>query len=329
MKVSLVATVKDARGEIEMFLESVRGQTRRPDEVVVVDGGSTDGTWEVLEAVPGIVAISEAGAGIGRGRNLAIRAAAHDVIAVSDADCVLAPDWLERILEPIERGADVAAGFYRPLARTFFQTCAAATHVPDPDELHPDWMPSSRSIAFRREAWVAAGGYPEWLEVGEDMYLNHRLRDVGMHSELAPRAVTWWPVRPTLAATWRQYSRYAEGDATAGMYPRRHLLRFATYGFLAAALVSRDRRLLAVAAIGGAAHTRRPVRRAWRRLDRPADRAKALAAVPALMAFTDVAKMWGYVRGRARRRTARNLVRPGRTSPTGASAASLPPRGGV
>jgi glycosyltransferase involved in cell wall biosynthesis len=301
VKVSLVATVRDAGPFIDEFLDSVHAQTRAPDEVVVVDGGSTDGTFDALQRGSGITVLSETGANIARGRNLAIKAATHDVLAVTDADCVLAPDWLERILEPIERGADVAAGFYRPLARSFVQVCASA-HIPDQAEVGAGWLPSSRSIAFRREAFEAAGGYPEWLEIGEDMYLNHRWVEAGVRIDLAPRAVTSWRIRPTLAATWVQYARYAEGDALAGMYWQRHLIRFASYVAGAAALAGRKRPLVALAAVAGAAYAARPVARARRRLpDDPGKRAAALVAVPAMMAFIDAAKMAGYVRGRWRR----------------------------
>jgi glycosyltransferase involved in cell wall biosynthesis len=210
MKVSLVATVRDAGPFIEDFIDSVRRQTRQPDEVLIVDGGSTDGTWEMLDRAEGIQAIREPGANIARGRNLAIRKAAHEAIAVTDADCVLAEDWLMRILEPLERGADVSAGYYRPITASFLQVCAAAW-LPEDHELGPGWMPSSRSLAFRREAFEAAGEYPEWLHVGEDMFLNHR--------------------------TWR---RIPAGSP---------------------------------------------------------DRWKAPAAGPAMMAFVDAAKMWGYLRG--------------------------------
>ena len=311
MKVSLVATVLNAQPFIGPFLESVRSQTRPPDEVVVVDGGSTDGTWEVLRDAPGIEAISEPGANIATGRNLAIRAATHDVLAVTDADCVLAPDWLERILAPLERGARVSAGFYRPLDPSLFQIYASAVSMPEPDELRPGWLPSSRSLALHREVWEAAGGYPEWLDVGEDMFFDHRLVEAGVVIELAPDAVTYFRIRPDLASTWHRFARYAQGDAMAGMYRERHLLRFAVYALAVAAVVSRRSWLLAPVAVGAAAYASRPVRRGWRRLPgRPVERAVALLAIPALMAVVDGAKMWGYVRGLARRR--------GRGSPRGA-----------
>src|SRR5262245_49034879 len=161
MKVSLVATVKDARPQIDGFLASIRAQTRRPDEVVIVDGGSTDGTWEVVSGEEGIQALSEPGANIARGRNLAIRAAAHDVLAVTDADCVLDREWLARIVAPIEAGADVSAGFYRSVAHSPLTVWSSAVSIREPEEVRPGWMPSSRSIAFRRDAFEAAGGYPE------------------------------------------------------------------------------------------------------------------------------------------------------------------------
>jgi Glycosyl transferase family 2 len=243
--------------------------------------------------------IHEPGANIARGRNVAIRAATHDVIAVTDADCVLAPDWLERILAPIEEGAHVVAGFYRPIPRSLPETWAVAL-IPDAAEIGPDWMPSSRSLAFRRDAFDIPGGYPEWLEIGEDMYLNHAWVKAGIAIEQATDAVVYWRPRPTLAATWEQYSRYAEGDALAGMYPERHVLRFAVYGAMAAGLALRRPWLTAALAGGAVAYAWKPLRRTWRRVPAAPDRAASLIGVPAAMAFLDGAKMWGYFRGRAR-----------------------------
>jgi glycosyltransferase involved in cell wall biosynthesis len=306
MKVSLVATVKDAAPYVGEFLASIEAQTRHPDEVVVVDGGSTDGTAEILRAAPGLTLIEERGANIARGRNLAVRAASHDLIAVSDADCVLDPGWLERVTEPLERGADVSMGLYRPLTRSFFQVCAAAVSIKEPREVDAArYMPSARSVAFRREAFEAAGGYPEWMELGEDMYLNHRWRSLGLRMELAPRATVYRRPRSTLGAYWRQFAGYAEYDARGGMHPHRYALRFAVYGGLALALASGRRLPISAVAVAGAAYAARPLSRAWRLLPTTRQRAAACAAIPALMAVTDLAKMGGYLRGlRSGRRVA-------------------------
>jgi hypothetical protein len=82
------------------------------------------------------------------------------------------------------------------------------------------------------------------------------------------------------------------------MYARRHAIRFATYAFAVAALLSRRRWPLVVAAVGGALYAATPLRRAWRRLPPESPRRwAALAGVPTMMAFIDAAKMRGYLRG--------------------------------
>jgi glycosyltransferase involved in cell wall biosynthesis len=309
VKVSLISTVKDASAHIEEFLGSIASQTRAPDEVIVVDGGSTDGTIDLLRSAGagGVSVMQERGANIARGRNLAIAAATHDVIAVSDADCVLDPAWLERILEPIEAGADVSMGFYLPVAEGFLQTCMASVNLPlDASEVDPArFMASGRSVAFRRGSIEAAGGYPEWLAIGEDMWVNRRWRELRLDMRFAPDAVAHWRLRPTLRTTWAQYFGYARGDAQAGMFPERHALRFGVYGGAVAALASRRRWPKALAAAGAVAYAREPVRRAWRRMPDPRVRAAAAIVVPALMGWIDTAKMAGYAiglvdRGRSR-----------------------------
>ncbi|MFB3738658.1 MAG: glycosyltransferase [Candidatus Velamenicoccus archaeovorus] len=313
MKVSLIATVKDAGDRIGVFLESVAAQSRAPDELVVVDGGSTDGTLDVLRRAEGVTLIEEPGANIARGRNVAIAAAAHDAIAVSDADCELEPRWLERLAAALEDGADVAMGFTEPIAEGFLPRVMTCLNLPDAAEVNPStFLPSARSVAFRRSAIEAAGGYPEWLDIGEDMYVNHRWRELRLDLRFVPDAVVGWPLRTTLAGTWTQYFRYARGDAVAGMHPERHALRFGVYGGALAAWGSRRRLPRLVTLAGGAAYAAAPARRVLRRFDDPVERLWALAAIPALLAFVDAAKVAGYLAGLA---AARDVRRTGAEEP--------------
>ena len=297
-KVSLITTVKNAGPHIGEWLDSVSAQTHRPDEVIVVDGGSTDGTLATLRAAEGITLIEEPGANIARGRNIAIAAASHDVVALTDADCILEPAWLARLVERIDGGADVAMGFYRPIAESFWQTCSAAVSLPEPDEIREEtFMPSGRSMAFRAEAIEAAGGFPEWLDIGEDMYVDLQWRRLGMRMDLAADAVSYWRVRQSVAATWRQYYKYARGDAIAGMHPRRHLVRLGVYTGALTVVRSNRRLPRYAAAVAAVAYASRPIRRAWAMLETPEEKAAAAVVVPALMAFSDAAKIAGYAAG--------------------------------
>ena len=308
MKISLIATVLNADDHIGAFLASIAAQDRVPDEVIVVDGGSTDGTLQRLrDAGDTITLIEDPGANIARGRNLAIAAASHDAIAVADADCAYGPRWLAALVAPLEAGADVAMGWTEPVIGSLLDACVASLGFPlaatEVDET--SFMPSARSVAFRREAIDAVGGYPEWLPIGEDMWVNHRWRERGFAMRMAPDAVASWHPRGSLGDIWTQYVRYARGDGQAGMYPERHALRVAVYAGLLAALATR-RRWPKLLAIGGAlAYVRTPIARAHARLTDPRDRALATVAVPALLAFTDVAKIWGYALGLADRLTGR------------------------
>ncbi len=89
LSVSVVATVRNERATIAAFVDSLIRQTRSPEEIVIVDGKSTDGTTEILEhyaAEHGIIVISTR-CNIAEGRNIGVRSARGDVIAVTDAGC--------------------------------------------------------------------------------------------------------------------------------------------------------------------------------------------------------------------------------------------------
>ena len=219
MSTSMIMTTYNEASNIDGLLKDLCVQTYRPAEFLVVDGGSTDDTMAIVEAQKDNLAsagitlrlLNRPGVNIAAGRNIAVTEAAHDVICVSDAGCRLEKTWCERITRPLLEGkADLVGGFFKPVALTRFQRVLAGLTVASKPP--KGFLPSSRSIAFRREAWEKAGAYPEWLPWGEDTLFNERCLETGARYVVAGDAIVHWEVRPSLPAALKQFYRYAWGD---------------------------------------------------------------------------------------------------------------------
>jgi glycosyltransferase involved in cell wall biosynthesis len=329
--VSVIATVYNECLTIDRLLDSLAGQSRPPDEVVICDGGSSDGTAAWIRAygerhpgrLPNLRVIVEPGANISRGRNVAIAAAAGPLIAVTDAGVRLTHTWLEQLLLPWQQQGDPpigVAGFFAPDAQGPFETAMAATVLPLEDDIDPStFLPSSRSVAFTKAAWAAVGGYPEWLDYSEDLVFDITLN--GLRSRRAsafvwaPQALVYFKPRTNLQLFWTQYYRYARGDGKADLWRKRHAVRYVTYGLLLPALLghalwgffARWLGWLGLAA-GLAAYCRRPLQRLLRLRGglTPLETAQAAGLIPLIRVVGDVAKMCGYPVGLPWRRRNRH-----------------------
>lgn len=309
MKVSVIATVLNEGPAIRRLLDSLAAQTRMPDEVVIVDGGSTDETVSILQAYAAdnrlpLRVLVERGANISRGRNVAIRAASGDVIASTDAGVWLAPEWLAELVAPFESKdpPQVVSGFFVPDPQSVFEIAMGATVLPALSDVNPEqFLPSSRSVAFSRAAWEASGGYPEWLDYCEDLIIDFRLRELFHPFFFAPKAVAYFRPRSDLRSFFRQYYLYARGDGKADLWRKRHAIRYFTYLvagpllLILGWLVSPWWWLVGIGlATGGMFMT--PYRRLWPMIRSLgwARRVQAILWVPVIRVTGDIAKMIGY-----------------------------------
>jgi glycosyltransferase involved in cell wall biosynthesis len=105
---SVVIPTYNEAGDIGDTIAGVLAQTRSALEVIVVDGGSVDGTVEKLRALRGggRVTVIEEGRrrGVAAARNAGLRCATGDVVVILNADVLLPPDFLERVAERYARG---------------------------------------------------------------------------------------------------------------------------------------------------------------------------------------------------------------------------------
>lgn len=299
---TVIVTVRNERGSIDALLDSLLGGTRPPDEIVVADGGSDDGTAERLReraaSEPRLRVLSTPG-NRSVGRNAAVRAARHEVIACTDAGVEVESTWLERILRPFAGpdGADVVAGFYRPLATTSFERVAGVVSAPSLQEVNLDrFLPSTRSIAFRRDAWNKAGGFDETLAHNEDTPFALALKETGSRFAFAPDAIVGWRPRGNLRDFYRQHRRFGFGDGESRVqdwfYATIGLKYAAAAALLAAGFFWRP--AWALLAIGGLAFAAQQARRGAGRLGA----FEAWVGVPLVKIVYDLAYLNGYVRGR-------------------------------
>ncbi len=314
---TFIATVYNEEDSIMPFLKSISSQSLFPSQIVIVDGGSTDRTYSILKEYfsrfcPGVEVniVQKAGAGISKGRNTAISKAKGEIICISDGGCVLDRKWLETITAAAQRRAAVG-GYSASWARSFLQRCLAAAVMPLPGQIKEEkFMPSSRNLCLYKRAWQDAGGYPEHMDYGEDMKFNFKLKECGYRIKFVSQAVVYWKLRASLSSIFRQFFRYAKGDAVGGMYPLRHMIRLGSGAFLAAVValsfIHTPLFLLLLLPVGLAycfkALGRVPVLFYKQGM---AKKTAALLFMPFLLVFIDTAKLAGYAYGQwAKRRHA-------------------------
>ena len=306
MRVSLITTVLNEESTITTLLDSILTQSHLPNEVIIVDGGSTDATTTIIasysERLP-LTLHSLPGSNISQGRNAAIKHARGDIIAVTDAGVRLHPDWLRELLSPFHSEPDtqVVSGFFLPDVQTPFEVAMGATVLPALSEINPaTFLPSSRSIAFRTTAWSQAGGYPDWLDFCEDLILDFNLKACYGNFAFAPDAIVYFRPRSNLKAFFRQYYFYARGDGKANLWFKRHLIRYLTY-LVAVPLIALAGMLLSrwwwalylpgAAFMFTAGYRRLPI--LWRDLT-SGGKLLSIMWVPIVRLSGDLAKMAGY-----------------------------------
>lgn len=224
-RVSVILTVKNDPEGIALALDSLTAQSRIPDEIVVVDGGSTNATLQTLQQftakLPMLRVVVAPGANIAAGRNRAVREAVGDIIATTDGGCRADPNWLRNLMQPFDADPDVefVAGFYRVTGVTLLeQVIGLATMRGQMDDVDPkSFNPSARSMALTKELWQRAGGWPEWVNYSEDTLFDLQIRQLGVNWAFAKDAVVDWRPRTSFRSLARQFYAYGTGRGQTGI----------------------------------------------------------------------------------------------------------------
>jgi succinoglycan biosynthesis protein ExoA len=229
--VSVVVPVLDVSEQIGACLEAIGAQRYGGViEVLVVDGGSSDATAAIAARRPGVTVLHNPRRSRPAGMNVGIAAARGEVVVRVDARTVLAPDYVQRCVEALERsGAAMVGGPMRLSGGTPAERGIAAAmssrlgggtarfRRPDPQ---PGFTDTVYLGAFRRDVIVALGGYDEGFGGNEDAELAWRAsRRGGVYLDPAIRSS--YAVRGSLSELFAQYRRYGTSrSGTICKHPR-------------------------------------------------------------------------------------------------------------
>jgi glycosyltransferase involved in cell wall biosynthesis len=246
MRTSVCVVVKDRRELMQKCLEAVLRE--EPDEVVVIDNGSTDGTWEDLQAAaarhPHLVIEQDRGS-VGRIRNRAAEVATGDVVAFTDSDCEPRPGWLAAGVAQLSEGVGVVQGRTVPATPvtvpwSVTQDLSAFTHLYE-----------ACNIFYRRTALLEAGGFNEAIGFfGEDTAAGWNVERAGWTSAWAPDAVVAHVVTtPGYGWHLRRAWFYSNWPALIRAYPEKRALLWKRW-FLRRRSAEADLLLLGVVTAG-------------------------------------------------------------------------------
>jgi GT2 family glycosyltransferase len=211
--VSVITTVRDGEALLPGLFAALDAQTlgRERFEIVVIDNASRDATAAVARAW-GAVVVSEPVPGRARARNRGVTAASAPLLAFTDGDCRPRAEWLERLVDRLER-APLAAGPVvvstgpSPNAIERFEALWRFRH-----EQHAaaDGWAATANLGMHRSVFDEIGGFDADLpHIGEDVDICLRARAAGHALEWCPEAVVEHPAETSLRPLLRRAYEHA------------------------------------------------------------------------------------------------------------------------
>ena len=259
-RVSIVVRALNEAANLPALFDGIARQTRQPDEVILVDSGSTDETVSISErAGARVVHMASHDFSFGRALNIGCTAATGDVFVFVSAHVYpLDEHWLERLVAPLEQYDDVALAYGRQSGdedRTAFSEMEILRRwfpdKPDPDQDHP--FCNNANCAVRASVWKTLP-YDEQLTGLEDMDWARRALAEGHRISYVADAPVAHVHEETFGQTVNRYRR--EAIAHKRIFGHQKMGTFEAVGLFAAntardylAAVPRCRLLRNVAAI--------------------------------------------------------------------------------
>jgi len=221
---SLVTTCRNEIKSLPRWKQNILDQTRQPNEIVIVDAFSNDGTYEFLvdwsKNDNRIQLIQEKGAAA-FGRNLAIKKTKHEHILSTDMGVRLSNNWCEELIVPFEQddSIEVVAGDTCIDKETLNSPVSFAEYyIEDGGFSHfkPEYVIQNRSASFLKRVWAEVGGLPEDLTFyADDSVFGRQIIQNKYKMAFAPKAMTFWSRPDKFSLYKKEQFNYGYGDGEA------------------------------------------------------------------------------------------------------------------
>lgn len=242
LAISVIVTVLNEAKTVEKLLDALNVQRLQPTELILTDGGSSDGTLAVVEqykknhpALKFSLRTAVVPGNRSRGRNAAIDMAKSELIAITDSGCIPAPEWLAELAAAYQEkqtssSLTVIAGYATGRPQTLFQRAAIPYFLVMPDRIEPrSYLPATRSMLITKDAWKKAGKFPEQFNTSEDYIFANQLNAHGLPIVFTQKALVSWQPPTTLKQVAKTFSSFAACDIRAGIIRPKVLALFGRY----------------------------------------------------------------------------------------------------
>lgn len=231
MKISFIATVLNEEDNVAQFFHSIVNQSRKADEIIIVDGGSTDSTVSKISSFGTKIKLIIKKGNRAVGRNEAMRQATGDIIVCSDAGCILDKNWIKEITKPFNKlDVDVVSGYYKGKPSNSFERCIIPYFLVMEDRVNENnFLPATRSMAFRKSIWERVGGFPEKFSNNEDYIFAKKLKKIKAKIVFKQDAIVYWLPKKNFAEAATAFYRFALGDAESRIFRPKVIILFMRY----------------------------------------------------------------------------------------------------
>ncbi len=188
--VSVVIAVRNGEQYLSAAIDSVRSQTYRPLELVVVDGRSTDNTAAIARSYKDVRYVLQANTGIADAYNCGVAASAGDFIAFLSHDDLWSPDKLQLQMECMQKSPDLQ--FCVSRVKFFLEPGCSRPPGFRPELLCGDHVAYiMETLLARKSVFVTVGGFNTMMSTGEDVDWFSRAKDLGLASAVVERVLVY------------------------------------------------------------------------------------------------------------------------------------------